>query len=71
MAIKPMPKGQDELRFEVYKAKQGPLASLRVFYMAGEEWKPGKQGLTLKKKEIGPFVKRLKELYDLLPDEEE
>ena len=64
-----MPKGKNEIRFDVYKAKSGDLGSIREFYKAGEEWKPGKQGLTLKKSEMKEFVAKLKELHAQLPDE--
>lgn len=66
-----MPKGKDELRFEVYQAKSGPLGSLRVFYEQNGEWKPGKQGMTLKKAEFKEFVAKLKVLYDRMPDDAE
>lgn len=67
-----MPKGKDEIRFDVYKPKSGPaIGSIRVFYKAGEEMKPGKQGMTLKKSEFKEFVANLKELYNQLPDDEE
>lgn len=69
-----MEKGKDELRFEPFKMKNGTIvASLRVFYQdrTSEDWKPGKQGLTLKKSEFPEFVKNMKKIHDLLPDDEE
>ena len=62
-----MKKGKEELRFELFKG----VGSLRVFYKDGDVWKPGRQGLTLKKSEMREFVAKLKELYALLPDEAE
>ena len=69
-----MNKGEDKLRFEPFKLRSGEtVASLRAFYLdkKTEEWKPAKQGLTLRKAEIRNFVKCMKELYDQMPDEED
>lgn len=68
-----MAKGNDELRFEPYTLKSGEtIGSIRAFYQDKQgEWKPGKQGLTLRKEEFGKFVKRLKALYEALPDSED
>ena len=71
-----MPKAgtkDDIIRFEPFALRSGEVVgSIRVFYLdAQNERKPGKQGMTLHKREIPTFVKKLKELYEALPDEEE
>ena len=69
-----MSKGNDELRFEPFKMRSGEtVGSLRVFYKdkSSGEMKPGKQGLTLKKSEVPEFVKKLKALYEMLPDDDD
>lgn len=68
-----MKKGDEELRFDSYTLKSGEVVgSLRVFYQdKSGEWKPGRQGLTLRREEFVKFVRCLKELYAQLPSPED
>ncbi len=52
-----IPRGDEELRvcFTMAKTREGKEVawhSIRVFWKAGSEWKPGKQGITIRGREL-------------------
>ena len=74
-SIKPMTKGtsgKEQIRFEAFTTRgKETVASIRVFYndKASNKMLPGRQGLTLRRSEISAFAKKLRELYDSLPED--
>lgn len=61
-----------KLVFSVFKARNNKeLASVREFYLDGEEWKPGKSGMTLPPEKMGDFARAWKQLHEVFAEKDE
>ncbi len=61
-----------KIQFSVYTPRSGrPMASIREFYLDGGDWKPGRNGMTLKPEQMSLFAKKLKALYQKLMESSE